>query len=145
MPKPALDLTMHTFMRESKELTVFGTWIYDHEEEDHEPCLVLVKTNAVGTDKIVPCVVLLSEAWRYEDPGSGHWHLLMIARKFVKAMGLDDNMTNTHMVADAIHTHLLDLIKLPPRPTEQDTSRGAEAVIVGPDGKSMSLEMYEDK
>lgn len=142
---PILDLTKHVFMREHRELTVFGTWIYNAEEEDWEPCLVLVRTKHIGTDKVTPCVVLLSEAWRYDEPGTGHRHMLTIAMQFVRVMRLDDNMTNVHMVADAIHSHLLDLIKLPPRPAEEDRSRGAEAVIVSPDGKKLSIEMYENK
>jgi len=147
--KPALDLTEYDFVRTFRDLTIYGTWMTVREdaesEEEEEPCLVLCHTLSMSTDKLVPCVVLLSEAWRYDDPRSGHHHLLSVARRFVTAMRLNDNMANVHMIADAIHSHLLDLIKIPPKDHEQDRTRGAEATIVGPDGKRLSIEAYDDK
>lgn len=143
--RPALDLTVFDFKRQSRELTVFGTWIEDEEEEDDEPCLVITETRKIGSDKLIPCAVLLSEAWRYDDPANGHLHLLSVAMRFVKAMGLTDNMTNAHMIADAIHGHLLDLIKIPPKPRGVNRNSGAEATIVDPNGKRISIEMYDNE
>lgn len=146
--KPALDLTKYDFMRTVRDLTVYGAWITvtdEDGEEDDEPCLVICHTAKMSSDTLVPCVVLLSEAWRYDEPQTGHRHLLQVSERFVRAMGLNDNMANVHMVADAIHSHLLDLIKIPPKAYEQDRIRGAEATIVGPDGKRLTVEKYDDQ
>ena len=147
MTKPALDLNEYHFTRDLGELTLFGTWITIDEEDGPEPCLAIVRTHHMGRDRIKPCVVVLNDAWRYDDPKSGHRHLLNTAVSFAKVLGYANNMTNVHKVADVIHSHLLDLIKMPPAPGlgEENRSRGAEVTITDANGRRISRELYDDR
>lgn len=113
----AIDLTRHHFMLPHKDLCVFGTWLYNADHEADEPALVVVPR--YRRNGFVPVCIALSAAFRYDDPR----YLAHAARKFNTMLGFEDNMANAHKVADAIHDHLGDLLKMPPNPTT--------AIIVG--------------
>lgn len=121
----AINLARNHFMRAAGELVVFGTWIYNDEQEDHEPALVIVPRYRRSGFK--PCCVALSSAWKYNEPA----YLARAAALFVQNLGMDDCMSNAHKVADAIHSHLGDLVSMPPNPTTGVVVADASVILDG--------------
>lgn len=135
--KPVLDLTRHAFMRELGDMVIFGTWIYNHDQEDTEPCLALT-TRYRHPKSSRPCVIPLSSAYLYRDPV----YSVRMARQFARALGFEDSMTRTHKIADAIYSHLDDLVRMPVDP--QQTIVVGEATVHTPDGrKTVQLTDHE--
>ncbi len=109
----ALDLTRYAFKRELGDLTLFGTWLYNNDQEDTEPAIVIIpRYRALNGAK--PICIALSSAFKYNDPR----YLAHAAAGFSRLLGFEDSMTTTHKLASVIHDHLLDLIKMPLEPTE---------------------------
>ncbi|WP_373078593.1 hypothetical protein [Zhongshania sp.] len=120
--RATLDLTRYHWVQTHGDLTLYGTWIA-MDEDDIQPCMVLMPTFRHRDGQ--PCVVLLSNAYRYYyDPG----HLLATARHFISMLGMEDNMRNCSRVGELIHSRLDDLCSMPP-PPRQDTEVVAEATI----------------
>ena len=111
MEKHAIDLTRNHFVREWKDLCVIGTWLYSADQEDDEPCLVIVPR--YRQHGYMPVVVALSAAYRYNSPK----YLANASKQFCRSLNFEDSMTNCHNIAEAIHSHLLDLLKMPASPT----------------------------
>lgn len=109
----ALDLTRYHFKRELGDLTLFGTWLYNDDQEDTEPAIVLVPRFRMS-DRTKPIAIALSSAFKYNDPR----YLAHASAVFAKKLGFEDSMTTTHKIASVIHDHLLDLIKMPLEPTD---------------------------
>ena len=40
--RPAIDLTRYHFAIPYKDLMIFGSWVWSQEQEDEEPCLVIL-------------------------------------------------------------------------------------------------------
>jgi hypothetical protein len=116
--KPAIDLTRHHFMRELGDLVLFGTWVYNDDQEDTEPALVLLPRYRPPST-VVPCVIALSSAYLYNDAK----YCVRAAQGIAKALGFEDSMSTTHRIADILHSHLPDLVSMPINPTV--------AVVVG--------------
>lgn len=111
--RPAIDLTRFHFMREWKDLAVFGTWLMNDDQEAEEPALVIVpRYRARGFH---PVCIALSAAYRYNSPNPRY--LAYASKQFCKALGFEDSIANANKIAEAIHAHLLDLLKMPPSPT----------------------------
>ena len=89
--RPAIDLTRNHFMRELGDLVVFGTWVYNDEQEDTEPALVLLPRYRPPST-VTPCVIALSAAYRYNDAK----YCVHAAKGIAKALGFEDSMTRTH-------------------------------------------------
>jgi hypothetical protein len=134
--KYAIDLTRHAFMRELGDMVLFGTWVENHDQEDTEPALVIVPRYRPPSS-VVPCVIALSSAYRYDDPK----YLVHAAQGMAKALGFEDSMTRTHKIADMIHSHLDDLIRMPMDPTEAVVV--ADALVDTGDGHKKSVELCE--
>lgn len=136
--KPALDLTRHHFLRPSGDLVVIGTWIYNADQEDHEPCLVILPR--YRTNGFKPCVVALSDAWKYNPEHNGPRYLAEISQIFLIMLGMEDCMSNAHKVADLINSHLGDLLKMPPNPTSRIIVADATMTV---DGRKRSIELVD--
>lgn len=135
--KPAINLTRTHFMRPWKDLVVFGSWLFNDDQEDDEPCLVIMRRHKVGG--YLPVVIALSSAYKYNSPK----YLAHASRIFCKSLDLDDSLGEANKVAEAIHSHLQDLITMPVSPTTAIVV--AEAVIgVGADRRVMEIMDYED-
>lgn len=115
--RPAIDLARYHFKRDRGDMTIYGTWLYNHDQEDTEPALVILPRYRLNG--AVPCCVALSAAFKYNNPR----YLAHAARHFAKTMGFEDEMSRVRKVAEFIHDHMLDLLKMPVDPTE--------AVVVG--------------
>lgn len=141
MNRPVLDLTNYHFRRDFGDITLYGTW-YGETHDESEPALVLVPTYraamSMGEHRAKPCCIALSVAFRYDDPR----YLLTRAMEFSAAMGFQDSMNRTHKIADIIHGNLQDLIEMPPRPVRGQVV-GADAVIIGPDGRRRTAEIVD--
>lgn len=133
---PALDLTRHHFLRPSGDLVCVGTWVYNADQEDYEPALVIVPR--YRKDGFKPCCVALSAAWKYNEPA----YLAHAAAFFLTQLGMADGMSNAHKVASLIHEHLGDLIKMPPNPTQTIVVADASVTI---EGVKRSMEMLDYK
>jgi hypothetical protein len=132
--QPAIDLTRYQFKRELHGLALYGSWVFNEDQESHEPCLVVI--NAVYPRAFKPVVVALSAAYLYNDAR----YMARRAREFVSLLGLHDSMTTAHRVALLLEDHLHDLLMMPPNPTEAIVVADAS---VKADGKSRSLEIVE--
>ena len=110
--RPAIDLTRFHFMRELGDLVIFGTWIMNDDQEDTEPALVLLPRYRPPSS-VRPCVVALSAAYLYNDPK----YCVKAAKGIAKALGFEDSMTTTHRIADVLHSHLPDLVRMPVDPS----------------------------
>lgn len=133
MTQPAIDLTRHHFIRPFKDIWVYGSWLFSNDMEDYEPCLVLIPASR---RRFRPAVVALSAAFRYDDAK----YCVRAAMIFNADLGFEDNMANVMKVAEAIHSHLGDLISMPENPTIRQV--GADArVTIG--GKTQTLEIFD--
>lgn len=132
--KPAIDLSRTAFMRPFKDLMVAGTWLWNADQEDDEPCLCIIP--ATRRTGVRPVVVALSSAFKYDDAK----YCLNAARLFNRDLGFEDNMQNVFKVAEAIHSHLEDLLSMPLNPVEALV--GAHAVVnIG--GKNQTVELMD--
>lgn len=134
--KHAIDLTRHHFMRELGDICLFGTWVFNDDQEDTEPALVLVPRYR-HPSTIIPCVIALSAAHKYDDPV----YLAWAAKGIAHSLGFEDSMTTTHRIADIIHSHLPDLVSMPVDPTSAVVM--AEAELTSGDGKKRSVQLLD--
>lgn len=111
--RPAIDLAQNLFRREKGQLALYATWLYNEDQDNHEPALVIV--NAANPRKFKPCVVALSAAYKYNDPV----YLAHVSKEFVHLLGLEDNMHMAYEVALFIEDSLGDLLTMPPLPTDK--------------------------
>lgn len=132
----AIDLTRHHFMRELGDMVLFGTWIMNDDMESTEPALVLLPRYRPPSS-VKPCVIGLSAAYRYADVK----YLVPAAKYIAQCLGFEDSMTRTHKIADAIHSSLDDLLRMPPDPTE--TTVVGEAVLDLGNGVKRTVEMLD--
>jgi len=132
--RPAIDLSRTHFKRELGDLALYGTWLWNDDQETEEPCLVI--TSRYNIKGFRPFVVALSAAWKYNEPG----YLAAVARELAITLG-NDSIVTAHKVATLIADHLHDLLTMPPNPTTAIVV--ADATIMGTDGRSISAEIVE--
>ena len=113
--KPLINLTRHHFMRELGDIVLFGSWTWSGDQEDSEPCLVLLPRYR-PPNSVKPCIIALSAAYRYNDPK----YCVRAAKGIANALGFEDSMTTTHRIADIIHSHLPDLVSMPHDPSSTE-------------------------
>ena len=134
--KPAIDLSRHHFMRELGDMVVIGTWIMNDEQEDTEPALVVLPRYRPPSS-VIPCVIALSSAYRYNDAK----YCVHAAKGIAKALGFEDSMQRTHKIADILHSHLPDLVSMPVDPTRPVVV--GEAQLEFGDGKKKTVEILD--
>lgn len=135
---PAIDLTRHHFMRPVGDLVIFGTWLYNEDQEDHEPALVIVPR--YRRQGFRPCCVALSSAWKYNPEHNGPAYLARAAQLFVQNLGMEDTMSNAFKVAEAVQNHLSDLVSMPPNPTSSVVVADAQVIL---DGVRQHIELMD--
>ena len=110
--RPAIDLTRYAFTRDVGDLSIYGTWLYNEDQEDTEPCLVVIpRYRSTG---FKPVVIALSAAYRYNNPR----YLAHVASAFAQSLGFEDSLSQARKVATLIHDNLLDLLTMPVDPSE---------------------------
>ena len=130
-----LDLSRNHFVSPFRDLVVIGSWIFNEDQEDTEPCLVILPRHR-PPHSVKPAVIALSAVHKYND----ETYCVAAARVFNRDLGFSDDMANTHKVAEAIAMHLMDLIKMPENPTTAIVVADA-TVTIG--GKTRTLELLD--
>jgi len=112
-----LDLTKPHFEKKRGDLMLYGAW----HGKRLRPCLVVLPAYRMG--KAVPLVVEVDDAWMWQpddidaDPRRNA-HLIGM---FLLQNGMDATNTFTAMkVASLIHDHLGDLLRIPPKPVDDE-------------------------
>lgn len=134
--KVAIDLSRHHFMRELGDLVLFGTWTWSEDQEDSEPCLVLLPRYRPPSS-VFPCIIALSAAYLYNDPK----YCVRAAKGIANALGFEDSMTTTHRIADILHSHLPDLVSMPVDP--QSAEVVGEAYVDTGDGRKRTVQFLD--
>lgn len=134
----AIDLTRHQFMRELGDMVMFGTWVMNDDQEDTEPCLVILPRYRPPSS-VKPCVIALSSAYLYDDPK----YLVRAAKYIAECLGFEDSMTRTHKIADMIHSHLPDLVNMPVDPQEAVVGAYVTLNDGGGSRKTLELQTFE--
>lgn len=137
MNQPAIDLSRHHFMKPSGDLVLFGSWLWNADQEDYEPALILVPR--YRRDGFKPVCVALSAAYKYNSSAQ---YLARASQIFAKMLGMEDNMSTVHKIGELIHSHISDLIKIPPSPTRSIVVADASYTV---DGKTHSAEILDYK
>lgn len=133
----ALDLTKTHETRQHGDITAHYTW-FGAEADEREPCIVLVPTfRILAAGNYKPCVIALSSAYKYADDA----YLMQSALNIAEILGL--GASAAFKVASIINEGLLDLIKMPPKPVEQQIVV-ADAFVTNESGKRQHFEMIED-
>ena len=135
-PQHAIDLSRHHFLRELGDMVIVGTWTFNDEQEDTEPCLVLLPRYRPPSS-VKPCVIALSAAYKYDNPK----YLANASKHIAHCLGFEDSMQRAHKIAGLIHDHLPDLIRMPVDPTEAVV--GAYATLEQSDGTKKTVELLE--
>ena len=134
MQQHAIDLTRTHFRRDIGDLSVFGTWLFNNDQEDTEPCLVVMpRYRTIG---VRPVVIALSAAFRYNDPR----YLARAAGFFASSLGFADTITEARKVATVIHDHLLDLLNMPVDPS---VGLVVGEATVNIDGRNKTVELMD--
>lgn len=132
--QPAIDLSRnHGGPRPWKDLVIYFTWLWNGDQEDMEPCMVIIPA---ARRRFRPAVVALSAVYKYNDAK----YCVRAAMIFNTDLGFEDNMQNVHKVAEAIHSHLRDLIVMPENPTIKQVNADAR-VSIG--NKTTSVELID--
>ena len=132
--QPMIDLARHHFVRHIGDLSIYGSWVFNEDQEDTEPCLVVIPR--YRTTGFKPVVVALSAAYRYNNPV----YLANVAGYFCKTLGYADDMATANKVASLIADHLHDLIIMPENPTSSVVV-GEAYVTSG--GKKRTIELLD--
>ncbi|MGI9141560.1 MAG: hypothetical protein ACR2IJ_00060 [Fluviibacter sp.] len=136
--KPAIDLTRHHFSRDVGDLSIFGTWLYNDDQEDTEPCLVVIPR--YRREGFKPVVVALSAAYRYNNPK----YLAHAASAFAQSLGYESDLSQARKVATLIYDHLLDLLTMPLDPTEASVI-GEVTIDQGGNKRTIEVLDYEQQ
>ena len=137
MSQPAIDLSRTHFFREVGDLVCVGTWIFNDDQEDTEPALVILPRFRPPSS-VKPCVIGLSAAFKYDNPK----YLARAAPHIARCLGFEDSMQRANKIATLIHDHIPDLVRMPIDPT-QAVVVGEAAVEVG--GQRRTVEFTEQE
>lgn len=140
-PRPALDLTRYHARHTHGDITVFLTW-YGDGAGRAEPALALVPTYKIGHEGVTPCVVTLSNAWRWSAEIGDPHHCAQASLIFARLLGMDDTtMFGPMRIATMIQDHLGDLVLMPPDYREREVM--ADAVLRDRDGRETVAEISD--
>lgn len=133
-----LDLTQTHFERRYGDVTAFGTWF----GKDRRPALVLVPTNKLGSEYIVPCVVPISQAWVWDENTGDGAHCARVSCLFATNMGFGFDTMKIMKITSIIRDCIGDLLNIPPKPTERIVV--ADAIRTDEHGKEHHSEIVEN-
>lgn len=144
--RPALDLTRYLNRYTHGDITVYLTW-WLAEDSGPRPCLVLVPTHHQSNEKCIPCVVLIQNAWIWDEQKGDPILAAFWAMKFVHLLRLTENPQSAFRVRGIIIDHLGDLLTMPPMPASMrvDTVIGEAKVTVREAGRVVRHEEIVDR
>lgn len=115
---PALDLTRYHWKAEHGDVTAFGSW-WLAEDSGPRPCIVLLPTYRQSWQKAKPSVVLIDQAWVWDETIGDPERAARLAFHFAEGLGLPLNNPNTIMrIRSIIADHIGDLLMMPPMPQD---------------------------
>lgn len=136
----SLDLTRYAWKRELGDITVYGTWF----GAEQDPALVLVPTMRQSWQKTTPCVVPLTNAWKWDEFTGDPAGCARTCVQFAGFLGFNPMSSMTvQRIASIIRDHLGDLLHIPPKPTEQRIVV-ADAFLTDEAGKTRHVEVSEN-
>jgi hypothetical protein len=141
---PALDLTRYRNVYRHGDITVYETW-WMADRDGPQPCLALVPSHA-RADQMVPCVVTLSDAWKWSEEIGDPRYAVHACFEFAKALGLSTSKaTNIVRIRSMIVDHLGDLVSMPPIPQGmlRELITGEAKLTTHDDGKTRHVELKE--
>ncbi len=141
----ALDLTVTHRTYTRGDVMVWLTWL--RRADRHEPCMVLTpRAILTSHERIIPCIVPLSQAWKWSEEVGDQDHAAVTAAIFCANLGFNPyNPKNVFKLMGIVRDYLGDLISTPPRPT--DLPRVTAAVMEihnGSTGKTTEIEVSDD-
>lgn len=128
------------------DITVFRTWL--RMVDSWQACLVLVpSTIFISNERVVPCVVPLSTAYKWAEETGDFGECLITAGHFCANIGFNPmNKKNPMKIVSIIRDLLGELVTIPPRP-EHAPERVVAAemeVIDNQTGKVKEIEVEDD-
>lgn len=141
-PRVAIDLRYQHFKHRVRDIDVFGTW-YCHSRNNWEPCLALLPAG-VRPARAVPCLVLLSNAWRWAEETCDHIECAEMALEFTLALGKNPGRNQDIIqVIETVRGRLLDLLMMPPLPNRPLELTG-DVTITREGEVVMQRELHDD-
>jgi len=133
-----LDLTQTHFERAYGDITLFGTWF----GKNRRPALVLVPTNKIGSEYLVPCVVPMDGVWAWDEEKGDGAHCARVCVLFATNMGFGFDTMRMMKIASIIRENIGELYKIPPKPTERIVV--ADAIRTDEYGREHHSEIVEN-
>jgi hypothetical protein len=129
----ALRLDYTHFESQFHGIRVMGSWLFEGRES--QPCMVLTDAaKKLRQGRIIPCVIPLSEAWRWAFHGDvgDPAHCGRVVVEWIGCGALPGSIWNHKdrmNVMDAVNRRLPDLLAMPPMPSIQQRSVGEFTII----------------
>lgn len=111
----ALDLTRYHERYVHGDLTVFLTWIGD----TLLPCLVIVPSYYEGHERVAPCVVLQTGAWKWSEAIGEPRDCALTSYQFAQHLRMSTDPRTVIRITSIIRDHIGDLLAVPPAPFER--------------------------
>lgn len=138
----ALDLSLTHFKKQRGDLTVYGTWLLDGE--DDRPCLVLMRTNDERHAAATPFVITVDNAWRWSEEIGDPEYASYQAEQAGKHLRLTDDVRTVLRIVALVNKHLGDLLSIPPFPREKGRALGELTITNRSTGKAIEVEISDD-
>lgn len=130
--KPVLDLRFTAFEHLHGSILVIGTWYMDPEDRRSQPALVLLDAaRKVQKKKTIPCIIPLSEMWKWTLEMGDPAHVGAQIKGWIKSGALPGSANNKRdcwNVMDAVQSRLRDVVMMPPLPIKAAVKNGAVPV-----------------
>lgn len=108
-----LDLTKTHFEHRHGDITVFGTWF----GRERQPALVLIRTDRIGSEGAIPCVIPMRLAWLWSESAGDGAHCACSSIIFAENLGQNTaNVRDVMRITSIIREHIGDLLTIPPTP-----------------------------
>lgn len=115
---PALDLTRYHARYEHGDILVYLSW-WMGSADGPRPCIALLPARRQSWREARPAVVLLDQAWIWDEGLGDPRHCARMCFYFAAGLGFDTNDHNViFRIRSAIHDHLDELLLMPPMPRD---------------------------
>ena len=142
MQEQILDLSKVHWQHRHGDLTVYGTWI--KLAGRWRPCMVLIRTGEERSPHTVPCIITVDKAWIWSEEVGDPAAAVTMAVEFSELLRLSHTRVNdVFRVASIIRDHLDDMLKIPPRPVEEEKPFAELTMTNRNTGKSRDILLTE--
>lgn len=143
--RPCLDLTRNAWVKNHGDLTVYGTWYWDADDNQWVPSLVIMRAHArLLIEETMPCIVPVDHAWCWSEEEGGWEHIAPTLLAFCEALKMPDDQKSMFRLVDIVRNHLEDLLKrIPPRPKNFDDEAIVADAVAKVNGKTHHTEISD--